>query len=146
MAFPAPSLDIAGTWQQIVGSIRRVKNTAAFYVSQPALTRIQVLDYAAKLAADLANLDSYTTVPGLQAYVREQVNDPTLDLAAEWAAVRAQIVATQDWMVSNFPNTSWELRVYTFDASKKPVDINLTAPQLSAFKTQLNALIATIAG
>ena len=147
MAFPAPVADIAEVWNQVKGHVRRIKNTAQFYVAQPTVTRRQGLEYATHLAIDLANLDAYITTPGtpgLLAYARSQVNDPALDLAAEWASVRAQVVATQDWLVVNFPNTTGELRVYTFDAAKKPVDINLTGPQLTAFKNQLSLLVATI--
>lgn len=144
MAFKAPSLDISGVWQQVLGCVRRIKNTAAFYIAQPSLSRVQCLDYASKLAFDLAALDGYIPTPGLAAYAKAQVNDPAFDPAAEWATVRTQVVATQDWIVANFPATGGELRVYTFDASKKPVDINLTGPQLTAFKNQLAALVATI--
>jgi hypothetical protein len=67
-----------------------------------------------------------------------------VDIAAEYTAMKAQLIATQDWLVANFPNTTGELRVYTFDANKRFADINLTAPQLSSFKTQLGSLIATV--
>ena len=44
-----------------------------------------------------------------------------------------------------FPkDASNNLSVYAFDANKRFTDVNLTAGQLSAFKTQLNLLIGTI--
>jgi hypothetical protein len=82
---------------------------------------------------------------GPGAYAKTQVNDPKLDIAAEYTTMRTQLVATQDWIVNELPGDGGELRVYTFDVNKRFADVILTAPQLSSFKTQLNALIATVA-
>jgi hypothetical protein len=146
MAFPSDTaLDIETAWVNLRASAGRMKATASSYSAASSLTRKQVLDFGNALADYLAQFNSYTAVPGLGAYAKTQVNDPNLDIAAEYNTMRTQLQATQDWIVANFPATGGELRVYTFDVNKRFADVLLTAPQLSSFKTQLNALIATVA-
>ena len=85
------------------------------------------------------------STPGLLEYARNELNDQAIDLAAEFISMRTQIVATQDWIVANFPkDTANNLSVYSFDANKRFIDINLTAGQFAAFQTQLKLLIGTI--
>jgi hypothetical protein len=146
MAFPSDtSLDLETAWNGLRAAAGRMKSTASAFSAAPSITRRQVLDFANALADYLAQFNSYTAVAGLPAYAKTQVNDPNLDIAAEYTTMRTQLVATQDWIVNNFPATTGELRVYTFDVNKRFADVALTAPQLSSFKTQLNALIATVA-
>lgn len=133
------------SWDGITEKASRVKQTASAMVAASSITRRAVLDYANSLADSLATLDAYVTTPGLLAYARNELNDATVDLAAEFTAMRTQLVATQDWMVANFPkDASNNLAVYSFDVNKRFADINLTAGQLTAFKSQLNLLIGTI--
>lgn len=149
MAFPGNSVtSLAAKWQQIKDTSGRIKNECVFLNAAAAVTRKRALDFGNFLADALALLNTLTanaTTNGLLEYARSQENNPTLDLTTEYTTMRTQLVATQDWLVANFPNTTGELRVYTFDANKRYADINLTAGQLSSFKTQINALAATIA-
>ena len=145
MAFPGSAqLDLATAWAGLRATAGQIKARAQAVIGVANLSRKETLDHANSLAFGLGLLDSYTAVPGLAAYAQNQINDPAINITAEYTTMRNQIVATQDWLVANFPNTAGELRVYTFDASKRAVDINLTAPQLTALKNQLTALVATI--
>lgn len=146
MSFPSDSTtDPASAWAGARATAGRMKSTAQSFVAAGSITRRSVLEYANSLADSLAAFNSFTAVPGVGAFAKEQTNDPNFDIAAEFNTMRTQLVATQDWIVANFPATTGELRVYTFDVNKRFADVNLTAGQLSAFKTQLNSLIATVA-
>ena len=150
MAFPSNSSNsLSYLWSAIKGQTGYVKNQCEQLISAPAITRRRALEAANALADTLAALDAYTAgaaTNGLLAYAQEQENNPALNLVSEYQTMRTQMVATQDWLVANFPkNASNELCVYSFDANKRYADINLTAPQLSAFKAQLSAISATIA-
>ena len=132
-------------WLGVTSTAGRIKIQAQTMAGATALTRKTILDYANLLADGLTALDSYSAVPGLLAYARNELNDTTLDLTIEFTTMRAQIVAVQDWLVANFPKDgTGKLIVYTFDGSKRFADVNLTAGELAAFKTQLNNLIGTI--
>lgn len=145
MAFPSDSsLDLDTAWASLRATAGRMKSQAVAMAAAANVTRRAALEYANALADYLAAFNLYTAVPGLAAYAQQQTGT-AIDIVAEFTAMRTQLVATQDWLVANFPATSGELRVYSFDANKRFADINLTAPQLAAFKTQLNALAATVA-
>lgn len=148
MPFPGTSLNsLQSKWDTIKQTSGSVKDRSSLLNGLASITRATVLNYAVFLADALQTLDAKTangTTNGLLEYARAQENNPSLDLTGTYSTMRTQIVATQDWIVANFPNTTGELRVYTFDAGKRYIDIVLTAPQLSSFKTQLQALIATI--
>lgn len=145
MSFPGSgSTALSTIWSGIKATTGRMKDQAVVNNAASSLTRKQVLDYGNFLADSLALLNSYTGVAGLQAYARNEENNATLNLASEYSALQTQIVATQDWGVTNFPNTSGELRVYTYDANKRFADIVLTGPQLTSYKNQLSSLIAAI--
>ena len=148
MPFPSTSTNsLELMWATIKAITGNIKNQCVSLASLVTITRKKALDYQNFLADSLASLDSLTanaTTNGLLAYAQAQENNPSLDLVGTYSTMRTQIVANQDWMVTNFPHTGTELLVYSFDGNKRFADINLTAPQQSAFVTQLNALAATI--
>lgn len=147
MAFPASGkITLRKAWDGVTNSAAIIKQTANDMVAAAAITRKKVLDYQNSLADNLAILDSYSATPGLAAYAQNELNDATINIVAEYTAMRTQIVATQDWIVANFPKDAADnLAVYSFDViNKRYTDVILTAGQLAAFKTQLGLLIATI--
>lgn len=146
MAFPAEGkVTLRRAWEGITSQSTRIKRIANELIAASNITRKNILDYANSLTESLATLDGYVTTPGLLAYAQNELNDATINLSAEFTTMRTQIVATQDWIVANFPkDAAGNLAVYAFDANKRYTDINLTSGQLTAFKTQLNALVATI--
>lgn len=145
MALVIPANDVEESWRQFKGHYRRIKRGAADAIAAPQITRLSVLQYADQLATDLAGADGYAQSPGIEARARAELNNGSLDFAAEWAAVRAQIVATQDWIVTRFPKAADNtLAVFQFDANKRTAPVFLTAGELSQFKNQLNALLATL--
>lgn len=146
MTFPSSNTsDLATAWGIVRAIAGQVRSQASGLNAAPAITRKVALDFANFLADSLASFDTYTAVPGLGAYAQNQVNSPGLNIANEYTTMRTQIVGTQDWLVANFPkDASSNLAVYVFDGSKRYADVPLTAPQLSAFKSQLTSLIATI--
>lgn len=148
MPFPGTSLNsLQSKWDTIKQTAGSVKDRSSLLNGLASITRAAVLNYAVFLADALQTIDAKTanaTTNGLLEYARAQENNPSLDLQGTYTTMRTQIIATQDWIVTNFPNTTGELRVYTFDAGKRYVDIALTGGQLTNFKVQLQALIATI--
>lgn len=150
MAFPSNSTTTpARKWFDIKDITGSIKTTCVNHNAAAVIKRREVLEFANALADKLAALDALTanaTTNGLLDYARAQENNPTLDLAAEFTTMRNAIVATQNWIVNNFPKSATsELQVYVFDVNKRFADINLDSTQLSAYKTQINALSVTIA-
>lgn len=150
MAFPGNSVtSLAGKWASIKDTSGRIKNECTTLNAAASVTRKRALDTANFLADALDALNTLTAnaaTNGLLEYARAQENNAALDLVAEYNTMRTALVAVQDWLVANFPkDASNNLVVYAFDGNKRYADVNLTAGQLSAFKSQLTTLGATIA-
>lgn len=144
--FPASGVTtLAKAWNQVTSTATALKQHSVYLNNAASITRMVILNFGNTIADALERLDQYSAASGLEAYAKNELHDVTLNIAAEYTAMRTQIVALQDWIVTNFPkDTSGNLVVYYFDAGKRYVDIELTSAQLSAFKTQLKALIVLI--
>lgn len=84
--------------------------------------------------------------PGIGPYAQEQVNDPTLDLAAEFTAMVNSITTCRNWIVNNVPRDAggFFLGVTILSSGRYQWRV-FTAAQLSGLVTQLDAVITTIA-
>lgn len=144
MTFPT-SASLGEAWMNAKMVAKAIKARADIMRASASIMRMEVLVYLDTLADSLAALSAYASMPGMLAYAQQQQNNPALDLAAEWVAMKTQIEATQTWITGNFPHDSnGYAAVYSFDVNKRFVEVPLTAPQLSAFKSQLALLSATI--
>lgn len=112
------------------------------------MTSSQVLDYATKLAEIKASLQACAAVQGIQAYAQAQINDNTINVATEFNAMIAALDNVTSWLLANFPKTPTtnELRAKLFagDNSGRTTDVVFSAAATSGFRTQLDALLATI--
>ena len=150
MAFPSDigQDDLATAWRGVrlfAGAIKRdAQNLHALSVAGP-VGGSQILDFLTRLADNRAELARYTQVAGLAAYAQEQINDPALDVAAAFVAMRDQADACRDWAIANFPKDgNGFLLARTFLADGRTQDRQFTAAALAPFRTQLQSLIATI--
>jgi hypothetical protein len=89
-------------------------------------------------------LTAYAAVPGLAAYAQQQVNNPSLDVAGAFTTMQAALVATGNWIVTNFPTDSSGFLQATQFSNGQVQWANFTSAQLAGLVTQLNALSATI--
>ena len=94
-----------------------------------------------RLISDRAKLIAIRDLPGMGNFAKAQEDDVLYDVAAEFNAVLAAIVAVRDWMVTNIgsPN-GWVTFSVTGVATK-----TYTSAQTAGLRTQLDALITTIA-
>lgn len=104
----------------------------------------QVIDYVGQLAGHKEQLLLLASTPGLAAYAQSQYAAPGLDIAAEFAATIAQIDATRLWITTNLPTSGGYLLEKSFDGNGRSILRAFTPAELAGFRTQLDALIATI--
>lgn len=103
----------------------------------------QLLDFMAQLATQQERLTACAGVPGIGAYAQQQF--PALNLPAEFSAMQSAITNVRTWMVDNFPKDgSGFLLARQFDAAGRTTDRTFSTAALAGFRTQLDALIATI--
>ena len=108
----------------------------------PATT---IFDLFIRLKSDRAAFAAATSVSGLAAYARAQKNDENLDVVTEFGEMLAAIDDVTAWISTNFPkDANGYLLAQTWGASG-PVDRTFTPAATAGLRTQLDALIATIA-
>jgi len=149
MAMPSNSgKSLSRRWESIKDTTGRIKDKCTQFIAQN-VTRKQAIDFMNQLADELALLDVLTAngqTNGLLEYAQAQESDGGLNIINDYSTMRVQIVATQDWLIANLPrDASNNLSIYSTGPDKRYADIQLTAGQLTAFRTQLTALSATIA-
>lgn len=150
MAFPASTEILSRVLDQIAQVMLQVKSSAQQIRSASLSGPIganNVITYVGDLADNRDRLAALASAPGLAAYAQAQYNNGSLDIAAEFTATLAQIDATRTWIITNYPKaaTTNELKEKTFDANGRVVLNTFSTASLAGFRTQLDALIATIA-
>lgn len=104
-----------------------------------------VITYAGDLADNRDLISRLAATPGLSAYAQAQYNDGTLDITAAFNAMMTAVDATRSWVNTNFPKDgAGNLLEKKFDAQVRVQLNTFTTAQLAGFRTQLDALIATI--
>ena len=83
-------------------------------------------------------------LPGIGQYAKDQLDDQTIDLAAEFLAMRTQAAALRDWIFNNFPKTGAGWLVYTYTAGGEETDLTFSTVQLADFRTEVDLFTATI--
>lgn len=144
MAYPTDSLgQVVRSVDSTALSIKlycqsRVAEMAAGDTTSSAIFQ----DYQRLAVADAAFANAQT-VPGIVAYVRDEKDDQTLDVVAEFLAMRNAIAAARLWIENNFPSTGGYLQAFEFSGGEI-VDRTFAPGMTATYRTELNALIATI--
>lgn len=152
MAFPSNTgtkdFDLQRAWDHArswAGIIKREASNARAMSAAGTLASVHVLAIASALGDAKIEFARVSSVPGLAAYAQAQVSDPALNIVAEFSNMTAAIDATIGWIVTNFPKDAGGfLLAQTILASGRTQDRVFTAAATETFRTQLDALIATI--
>ena len=151
MAFPSNTGTTPNTldeaWRLARDIAAQVKQTASDYKTNAAggLSGRSVLGLSAFMADQFAAFGTLSAIPNIAAYAQTQVNNPSLDVAAAFNAMRTAISNVISWITTNFPKDVNGNLLYTqFTADGHITYTNFTSGQLAGLVTQLTALIATI--
>lgn len=105
-----------------------------------------IVNYLRDLVVAKTKLNERASVPGLAAYAQTQYNDPTLNITTEYNNMLTAINNTIVWISTNFPKDANGYLLYEQIGGDGTVAYrSFTTAQLATFRTQLTALIATIA-
>lgn len=105
----------------------------------------QILGVYQALRQDRAALVTAAGTTGLAQYAKDQKNNQSLDVVAEFNAMVAAIDQVTLWIDNNFPKdaSTRALLERTLEA-EGPVERTFTSAQTAGLRTQLDGLIATI--
>jgi hypothetical protein len=97
------------------------------------------------LRQDRAALVTAAATPGIVQYARDQKNNQTLDVVAEFNAMVAAIDQVTNWITTNFPKAATGELLERTLGSEGPIEVTFTSAQTAGLRTQLDSLIGTIA-
>ena len=148
MPFPASNQNLADAYRLLKGRANDVRSQS---VSLRALSLAgvvgadRILNYAAMLARSKSEMSTLAATPGLATYAQAQENNGALNIATEYFAMVAQIDAVVAWIVANFPQDGGGFKLaFTLASNGTPVYRTFDTAALATFRTNLDALIATI--
>lgn len=149
MAFPASQQTLKDALDGISSAAVRIKSLTQRLrddsaAGATARNRYVALQRNLQIAID--TWDANASVPGLLAYARDQYDDGTLDLSAEYNAMKAAAQSLQTWIFNNLPTDSGTgaALLEVFDAQGNPTDLTVSSGGAAGFRTEADAFIATI--
>ncbi len=105
-----------------------------------------IIQIMSNLKSTVEVWDSVSSVPGIAQYARDQEDDQTYDVVAEFTAMRAEAVASRDWIITNFPTSAGGfIEKDTLEADGAITVRQFTTAQTTGLQTALADLIAAIA-
>lgn len=149
MPFPASSQALANAYSLIKGRANGIRSETVQIRNDSAVGPIsaeRIIGYTAMLARSKTELAALAAVPGLAAYAQDQESNPSLDIGAEYNTMLTQINATIAWISTNFPQDAGGYKLaFQLGADGGLVWRTFPTASLATFRTQLDALAATIA-
>lgn len=154
MAWPLSKATLELRFGVINTEIRHVKSVTQRVVDLSLAGPVQrrlLLELQRSLNSSVVALDAAAALPqsdvaALIAYAQSQFGDATLDVAAEFVALRNAADTLRAWIHTNFPRdaVSGAALVYTVAENGDETPLTFTTEQLETFRTQANTLLALI--
>jgi len=151
MAEPLPcSTVIRGrAWEDISQRALRLRATATKLrddsaVGETGRTRYSTLQKSLDDAVEF--WDARSGTPRLEAYVRQEIDDNTIDLIASYTQMKTAALALRDWIFANIPKdaTTGAQLLWAVDVAGDTTELTFTIQQAADFRTEATAFIATI--
>lgn len=145
MAYPTGMLGIV--LESIDTRILKIKQTTQSLRDDLAagnVTSGRILSYFQYIRAERAALVTAAATPGLTTYAQNEKQNGTLNIVAEFNTVIAAIDGTTTWISTNFPKDGSGFLLERTLAVDGPVERTFTPATTATFRSQLDALVATI--
>jgi hypothetical protein len=147
MTFRASSIDTANAYKIIKGTANQVRINVP-----PANAQMQANGATYEDLRDTYNfilnskdqINLLKTTPGLEQYAKDQENDPTYDIVAEFNTMLTAMDSVLTWMDVNIPVANRTLKAPADWGEGTIVSDSFTPAQTVGLQTELTALEATI--
>lgn len=141
--------DLATAWNVIRNAAGDIKQQSQQLRDLAAANNVpgsRITTWLANMASLQTTLDTMTAVTGMAAYAQAQTNDPTLDIAAAYTAMKNALTAARSWVLANYPK---DVNGYLLDTKLNattgvPEARLFTPAETAGLRTQLDAVIASI--
>ena len=110
------------------------------------LPRHRLIALLGGLDRAISIFNTASATPGIAQYARDQFNDQSLDIVAEYAVLVTEVGALRDWVFSNFPKDagSGAWLTASFPNTGVSVELNFTTGQLAGYRFRADLVIAAI--
>ena len=148
MPFPASNGVLSDVLEQVsrfaLAMKRQVEATRA-RMAAGSVGSSEIIDLDIRLRGWRAEIVKAASTPGIAAYAQAQLGNAQLDVVAEFNGMVAAIDSVTAWIRANFPRDANGFLLERTWGDSGPVDRQFTSAQTAQLRTQLDALIATVA-
>lgn len=147
MAFPASQLTLEDARYNIKHASLKLKpvvvdlrdKSAAGSTGATSYTGLQKL-----ITQTIDRWDEAAAVPGLAQYAKDQYGDQTLNLVAEYTAMKAAAVSLRLWIFDNIPKAGNSPLLYDLNLEGTLTELMFSSADTAEFRTEADAFMATI--
>ena len=150
MAFPTDTTQVmlAFALREIQATAGSLKNRAISLRDNTASsgsTATAVLEYHSNLKSKSDRLSTLAATPGLVQYAKDQFDDQTFDVTAEFLAMMTEMQNVLDWIRANLPvSADGFVEEKKIEADDSVTPKTFLVGQTAGLRSQLNDLIDTI--
>jgi hypothetical protein len=149
MAWPASQQTLDDALTQTSSTANKIKSLTQTIITDSLagdVPRRTFVDLQRRLQAAITAWNNAAAVPGIVQYARDQYDNQTIDIAAEFIAMRSAAESLRDWIFNNIPTdpTDGAVRLETISQFGVFTPIMVTTAQSAGFRTEANAFVATI--
>ena len=131
--------------RRLAASTKSSLGSSKSLLIQPTVNANVVLAIVSNLRSSIQRMQELASTPGLATYAKEQVDDPTYDIAAEFVAMRDAMVSARNSIVAMFPKDGNGFLLYqSFDVDGAIIIRTFSGTQLNAVVSLLDVVIASI--
>lgn len=110
-----------------------------------AVSANAVIQIMSSMKSSIEVWDTVSALPGLVQYARDQEDDQTYDVVAEFLAMKAAAEAVRDWVINNFPTAAGFIQKDTLELDGAITVRQFTPAQTAGLQTTLATLAAAVA-
>lgn len=124
--------------------VKQLSQRLSAQSASTGLTADQIVGYASSLKQAQDLFAQMTATPGLAQYAKDLQEDQNYEIVTEYQTMNTQITATLVWISANLPSSTFGHDIIRIEADGSPTWRSFTPAQTAGFRTELDALAATI--
>lgn len=108
MAFIASTLTLQRGFESLLGVALTQKTYLASWSQRLTgnITALDAVEIIHSINQATAAMDTYSALPGMQAYAQSQFGNAGYDVAGQYTAMRNALIAVRSWLVTNIPSNA----------------------------------------
>jgi len=148
VAWPATNSYLIDAFQRGNSAAKTIRSRTQSLLAESAagdINREIILDYYHQVTQCINIWTEVKNVPGITDYARIQLDDPAIDVPAEFNAMIAAAQTLKAWIETNFPTESGAVLYQTLNTTTGRLNQMVFTPaQLADFRIEAAILLATI--